>query len=118
MIPPRRTLDMFLFCHRGSDLCIDECAALPAPFGSLVAEDVVHEAPQSRERVRGRAADVRFNAEGFPWRLAAEGIGGTDREAVSLIQFSCNLHAVMSGGVAAAGDHLGSLAEWLLPCTA
>ena len=83
---------------------------MPAPFGSLVAEDVVHEAPQSRERVRGRAAYVRFNTKGFPggWRLAAERIGGRDREAVSLIQFSCNLHAVMSGGVAAAGDHLGT----------
>ncbi|MDX6394335.1 MAG: hypothetical protein QOJ73_5398 [Streptosporangiaceae bacterium] len=59
-------------------------------FGSLVAADVVYEAPQSRERVRGRDAYVRFNAEGFPgdWHLAVERIVGRDREAVSLIQIS------------------------------
>jgi ketosteroid isomerase-like protein len=40
-------------------------------FGALVAEDVVYEAPQSRERVRGRNAYVRFNREGCPgdWHL-------------------------------------------------
>jgi ketosteroid isomerase-like protein len=59
-------------------------------FGSLVAEDVVYEAPQSRERVRGRDAYVRFNAEGFPgdWHLAVERIVGRDRAAVSLIRSS------------------------------
>ena len=59
-------------------------------FGSLVAENVVYEAPQSRERVRGRAAYLRFNVEGFPgdWHLAVQRIVGEDREAVSLIQFS------------------------------
>lgn len=59
-------------------------------FGSLVAENVVYEAPQSRERVRGRAAYLRFNAEGFPggWHLSVERIVGTGREAVSLIRFS------------------------------
>jgi hypothetical protein len=59
-------------------------------FGALVAENVVYEAPQSRERVRGRAAYLRFNAEGFPgdWHLAVQRIVGGDREAVSLIQFS------------------------------
>jgi ketosteroid isomerase-like protein len=59
-------------------------------FGSLVAEDVVYEAPQSRERVHGRDAYVRFNAEGFPghWHLVVERIVGGDREAASLIQFS------------------------------
>ena len=40
-------------------------------FGELLAEDVVYEGPQTRERVRGRANYVRFNVEGFPgdWRL-------------------------------------------------
>ncbi len=59
-------------------------------FGSLVAENVVYEAPQSRERVRGRAAYVRFNAEGFPggWHLSVERIVGTGGEAVSLIRLS------------------------------
>ena len=35
-------------------------------FGALLAEQVVYEAPQFRERVRGRTAYVRFNVEGFP----------------------------------------------------
>ena len=44
-----------------------------AGFAGLVAEQVVYEAPQTRERVRGRAAYIRFNAEGFPaeWHVAA-----------------------------------------------
>ena len=37
-----------------------------AKFGELVAEHVVYEGPQTRERVRGGAAYVRFNVEGFP----------------------------------------------------
>jgi ketosteroid isomerase-like protein len=59
-------------------------------FGDLVAEDVVYEAPQTRERVRGRPAYLRFNAEGFPgnWHLAVERIVAGDREAVSMIRFS------------------------------
>ena len=36
-----------------------------AAFGALVAAGVVYEAPQTRERVRGRAAYIRFNSEGF-----------------------------------------------------
>jgi predicted ester cyclase len=35
-------------------------------FGDLVADQVVYEAPQFRERVHGRAAYLRFNVEGFP----------------------------------------------------
>jgi predicted ester cyclase len=59
-------------------------------FGDLVAEDVVYEAPQSRERVRGRAAYLRFNVEGFPgdWHLAVERIVGEGRHAASWIQMS------------------------------
>jgi hypothetical protein len=34
-------------------------------FSELLAEDVVYEGPQTRERVRGRANYVRFNVEGF-----------------------------------------------------
>ncbi|HVH45423.1 MAG TPA: nuclear transport factor 2 family protein [Labilithrix sp.] len=42
-------------------------------FADLVAEDVVYELPQTRERVRGRSAFVRFNAE-YPgeWRVEVE----------------------------------------------
>ncbi len=59
-------------------------------FGVLLAEDVVYEAPQSRERVRGREAYLRFNAEGFPgdWHLAVQRIVAGERDAVSMIRFS------------------------------
>jgi hypothetical protein len=61
-----------------------------AAFGALVTEDVVYEAPQTRERVSGREAYVRFNAEGFPgdWHLAVQRIVSQDRAAVSMIEFS------------------------------
>jgi hypothetical protein len=47
-------------------------------FADLVAEQVVYEAPQTRERVRGRTAYQRFNAEGFPsglWSSVADPAG-------------------------------------------
>lgn len=59
-------------------------------FGALVAEDVVYEAPQSRERVRGRSAYVRFNREGFPldWHLEIIRIVGAERAAASWISMT------------------------------
>jgi len=59
-------------------------------FGELVAEHVVYEGPQTRERVCGRAAYVRFNVEGFPgdWHLTVQRIVAEGRHAVSWIQFS------------------------------
>jgi hypothetical protein len=41
------------------------------PLATLLAEEVVYEGPQTRERVRRRANNVRFNVEGFPgdWHL-------------------------------------------------
>ena len=61
-----------------------------AAFGALLADDVVYEAPQTRERVSGRDAYLRFNAEGFPgdWHLAVQRIVSQDRTAVSMIEFS------------------------------
>jgi ketosteroid isomerase-like protein len=61
-----------------------------AGFAGLVAEQVVYEAPQTRERVRGRAAYIRFNAEGFPgdWHLEVERIVGQGRHAASWIQMT------------------------------
>ena len=61
-----------------------------AAFGALLAEDVVYQAPQTRERVIGRDAYIRFNAEGFPgdWHLVVDRIVSQDRAAVSMIQFS------------------------------
>lgn len=59
-------------------------------FDDLVAEQVVYEAPQTRERVRGRTAYLRFNVEGFPsdWHLTVERIVGEGRHAASWIEFS------------------------------
>jgi ketosteroid isomerase-like protein len=57
-------------------------------FGQLLADDVVYEVPQTRERVRGRDAYVRFNAEGFPgaWHIEVERIVGDGRRAASWIE--------------------------------
>jgi predicted ester cyclase len=59
-------------------------------FADLVAEQVVYEAPQTRERVRGRTAYLRFNMEGFvgDWHLTVERIIGEGRHAASWIEFS------------------------------
>lgn len=59
-------------------------------FGALLADDVVYQASQTRERVRGRAAYVRFNVEGFPgpWHLEVERILGAGSQAVSWIEFT------------------------------
>ena len=61
-----------------------------AAFGALLADGVVYEIPQSRERVSGREAYIRFNAEGFPgdWHLAVQRIVSQGRTAVSMIQFT------------------------------
>jgi SnoaL-like domain len=58
--------------------------------GALVAEDVVYEAPQSRERVRGRQAYVRFNREGFPgeWHIELVRVVGAERAAASWISMT------------------------------
>jgi len=59
-------------------------------FGSLLADDVVYEAPQTRERVRGRAAYIRFNNEGFSgqWHVTVQQIVAEPRRAASWIQMS------------------------------
>jgi predicted ester cyclase len=59
-------------------------------FAGLVAEQVVYEAPQTRERVCGRTAYLRFNVEGFPsdWHLKVKRIVAEDRHAASWIEFS------------------------------
>jgi hypothetical protein len=60
------------------------------PSVDLVAEQVVYEAPQHRERVRGRIAYVRFNVEGFPrdWHITIQRIIGEGRHAASWLDFS------------------------------
>jgi predicted ester cyclase len=59
-------------------------------FASLIAPSVLYEAPQTRERVRGREAYARFSAEGFPggWHLRVERIVGEGCHAASWTQFS------------------------------
>jgi ketosteroid isomerase-like protein len=59
-------------------------------FGGLLADDVVYEGPQTRERVRGRDAYIRFNVEGFQgdWHLEVVRVVGDGRPAASWIQFT------------------------------
>jgi ketosteroid isomerase-like protein len=59
-------------------------------FSELLAQDVVYEGPQARERVRGRTAYLRFNMEGFDrdWRLRVERIVGEGRHAASWIEMT------------------------------
>jgi hypothetical protein len=59
-------------------------------FGDLLSEHVVYEGPQTRERVRGKNAYVRFNTEGFPgdWHLTVIRILGQGRHAASWIEFT------------------------------
>jgi ketosteroid isomerase-like protein len=61
-----------------------------AAFVALVAENVVYEAPQTRERVRGRQAYRRFNSEGFPghWQVTVVRIVGEGRHAASWIEMA------------------------------
>lgn len=51
-------------------------------FGGLLADDVVYEGPQTRERVRARDAYVRFNVEGFPGEWQHRGEANRRRRAV------------------------------------
>lgn len=60
-------------------------------FVALVADDVVYEAPQTRERVRGREAYRRFNAEGFgdrEWHVTVVRVVGEGRHAASWIEMT------------------------------
>ncbi len=59
-----------------------------ASFGELIAENVIYEAPQTRERIRGRATYVEFNAT-YPgdWHLTVERVVGDDRHAASWTSF-------------------------------
>ncbi len=66
-------------------------------LGALLADDVVCEWPQSRERVRGRDASVRFAAD-YPgdWHLAVEQAIGDGQTGASRIRFT-NGDAVETG---------------------
>jgi len=60
-----------------------------AGFGSLLGEDIVYEVPQTRERVRGRAAYVEFNST-WPgaWCARVDSVIAEDQKAVSVITFT------------------------------
>lgn len=57
-------------------------------FGALLAGDVLYDLPQTRERIRGRDAYLRFNIE-YPgdWHAAPERIIGQGRHASSWTRF-------------------------------
>ena len=65
----------------------------------LVARDLFYEVPQTRERVRGRDAFVRFCAEGFPgeWHIAVERAVGQDRHAATWVRWSPGEDAAQPG---------------------
>lgn len=60
-----------------------------AAAGALLAVDVLYEVPQTGERVRGREANVRFNAE-YPgaWRLEVTELVADERSAATTIRFT------------------------------
>ncbi|MFC0504717.1 nuclear transport factor 2 family protein [Micromonospora costi] len=55
-------------------------------FATLLADDMVYHLPQTRERIRGRAAFLRFNQE-YPgdWHLAVTRVTGDGRQAASWV---------------------------------
>lgn len=57
-------------------------------FAELLAEQIVYEVPQTRERVRGRANYVEFNRT-WPglWRADIQQLVADDHQAVSVIAF-------------------------------
>ena len=80
-------------------------------FGALLADDVVYEVPQTRERVRGREAYVRFNRE-FPgdWHLTVERAIGEGRHAATWTRFTVD-GATQSGLCFFVLDDAGRIAE-------
>jgi ketosteroid isomerase-like protein len=60
-----------------------------AGLAELLAEDVVYELPQTRERIRGRDRYVTFNAE-YPgdWHVAPRVILGDDHDGSLLFEWA------------------------------
>ena len=58
-------------------------------FGTLLAENIVYELPQTRERVCGRDAYVEFNATyPGPWQAEVVRVIAEDSRAVSEVAFN------------------------------
>ncbi|MGO9081387.1 MAG: nuclear transport factor 2 family protein [Streptosporangiaceae bacterium] len=83
-----------------------------AAFGRLIADGVVYEGPQTRERVRGRDAYLRFNTEGFPgaWHITVHQIIGEGQRAASWISFA-GQHGPQPGLCFFELDHAGQIAK-------
>jgi ketosteroid isomerase-like protein len=60
-------------------------------FGALLADDVVYELPQSRERIRGKATYLQFNVE-YPadWHLTVHRVVGELRHAATWCHFTAD----------------------------
>jgi ketosteroid isomerase-like protein len=60
-----------------------------AAFGALLADDLVYELPQTRERIRGRDAYLRFNVE-YPgdWHARVSRVVGEGRHAATWVRVS------------------------------
>ncbi|WP_207793266.1 nuclear transport factor 2 family protein [Nocardioides acrostichi] len=92
------------------------CEARDWPgLAATLARDVVYTVPQTRERVRGRDAYVRFNAE-YPgdWHLVITRLVGDERSAVSFTSFTIG-EETMTGVCAVEVDDDGllvSLEDW------
>lgn len=58
-------------------------------FGALLADDVVYDLPQTRERIRGRATYLRFNEE-YPgdWHATVVLAVGEGRHAATWTKFA------------------------------
>ncbi|MFC6021017.1 nuclear transport factor 2 family protein [Plantactinospora solaniradicis] len=58
-----------------------------AGFAALLAEDVVYDLPQPRQRINGRDAFVRFNVE-YPgdWHVTVERVVGEGSHAASWVR--------------------------------
>lgn len=58
-------------------------------FAELLADDVVYELPQSRERIRGRDRFLRFNVE-YPgdWHLSPTIVLGDERDGCLLFDWT------------------------------
>lgn len=58
-------------------------------LGELLADDVTYELPQTRERIRGRAAYIQFNQE-YPgdWHATVQRLTGSGRHAATWTSFA------------------------------
>ncbi|MFC7305706.1 nuclear transport factor 2 family protein [Streptomyces monticola] len=79
-------------------------------FADTLADDVVYELPQTRERVRGKEKYVRFNRE-YPgdWHLRTERIVADGDQVVTWVHFTVGLEE-MYGICFFSGDARGRIA--------